>query len=255
LVVHDVEAHSGLENRVIEMVTRISVALADDVLVFSHNQNDALYRRYKKNGIVTHLPYKSYFESYKKNYALRREPNTILFFGTIRKNKGLEVLIKAAELARQTIPSLKVIIAGACDDFSFYEEFMRAPQMYELHIDSIPDEDVGSFFLRSQFLVLPYHDATQSGPLLISLGFNCPVVASNVGGLPEYIQPGDTGLLFEKDNYVQLSETIISLLTHDSLLTHMQEISRDRVIQKFSASNVATELANILRSRHTRTDR
>jgi glycosyltransferase involved in cell wall biosynthesis len=93
---------------------------------------------------------------------------------------------------------------------------------------------------------LPYHDATQSGPLLISLSFNCPVIAADVGGLPEYLSEGKNGLLFKKDSCSDLADKIVHLLTDEVRLRDMQSNSRSLLIDRFSPSTIATELLSVL---------
>ena len=244
-VAHNVVPHSGFGNLFYELFKWLSIRIADDVLVFSKNQSHVLWNKYHIRGLMVPHPYIDFYEHFYRERKIGREPCTILFFGVIRPNKGLEILIQAAEAARNQIPNLKVIIAGECPDFSRYRGSIRTPSMFELHLERIPDEEVGMFFLRSQFLVLPYHDATQSGPLMISLGFNCPVIASNVGSFAEFIDSGETGLLFEKGNSEELAESIVFLLTHMDILKRMQEISRQRVSQNFSVSSVAHRLLDI----------
>ena len=248
LGLHDVVPHSGWGHWIDEVVKRVYIALANDIVVYSVHQRKMLLDVYKRNGTALTLPYKDYYEKLYTDVVPMREKNTLLFFGAIRPNKGLELLIRAAQIVRTAIPDLKIIIAGACDDFGRYAREITIPEMFELHIERIPDEEVGRYFLRSQALVLPYHDATQSGPVVIAYGFGCPVIAANVGSLPEYVQNGETGLIYDSEEPVALTEAIRSLLTNESLLKQMQEHVCEFARDRFNASRIAARLNEVFES-------
>ena len=72
-------------------------------------------------------------------------------------------------------------------------------------------------------VVLPYLSASTSGILLTAYGFAKPVVATNVGCLPEYVENGVTGLLIEPANIEQLATAIVRLLSDDDLRHSMGE--------------------------------
>jgi len=120
-----------------------------------------------------------------------------LFFGYVRAYKGLDLAL--AGLARAKLPELKLWVVG-----EFYED--RAPyerQIAELGLGErvilvdryVPNEAVADYFLAADLVLQPYHSATQSGIAQIAAAFKRPVLATRVGGLPEQIEDGVTGLL------------------------------------------------------------
>jgi len=246
LMLHDVVPHSEFGHWVDEWIKKIQIRFADQIVTFSKNQNDMLFEIYKREGHSIKLPYKDYYERTYSNISIQREENTILFFGTIRPNKGLETLIQAVEIIHNSVPNINLIIAGQCSDFSRYEALIKTSSIYELHIERIHDDVVGAFFLRSQLLVLPYHDATQSGPPLIAYGFGCPVIATKVGGISEYIVDEKTGLLCEKDNPLDLAEKICVLLNDRVRLKRMQEEVTHYVREEYDARKIASKLYSII---------
>lgn len=247
-LLNDAKPHSGNEKPLLDLLTSLALRLCDRIVVFSDDQQSECKAVLNREASVIHLVYPTHYETYYQHHSIQRERWTILFFGTVRQNKGLEILIQAAEIARRSIPGLRVIIAGKCSDFTYYRNYVETPTMFELHLKWIPDQDVGRYFLRSQCSILPYHDATQSGPLLISLAFNCPVIAADVGGLPEYLSEGRNGLLFTKNSCSGLADKIVQLLTDESTLRSMQANSRPLLINRFSPPAVANELLNVLES-------
>lgn len=123
---------------------------------------------------------------------------TLLFFGLVRKYKGLDILLKAFEL----LPAdYQLLIAGeAYDDVDNYTKLISEQARPRIHWKNqfIHSDDVALWFSAADVLVLPYRDATQSGVTASALHFDIPIVASNVGGLSEYIQRGKSGLLVDE---------------------------------------------------------
>lgn len=124
----------------------------------------------------------------------------LLFFGFVRAYKGLMVLLDAMpELVVNRGLKLTLLVAG-----EFYEDketYIR--KINELGISDsvrvldryIANEAVGDYFSAADLLALPYLSATQSGITQIAFVFDVPVVATNVGGLPEVVRDGETGYL------------------------------------------------------------
>lgn len=137
---------------------------------------------------------------------------TVLFFGLIKAYKGLDVLIKAVAMARREIQALKLLIAGEVyGPVEPYQRLIRELGLVdtvEAHYRYISDIEIGRFFRRSQVCVLPYKSATQSGVIATAYSFNLPVIASDVGGLSEYIEEEVTGLLVDPDDPAALAKAL-----------------------------------------------
>jgi len=65
--------------------------------------------------------------------------------------------------------------------------------IFEVHDQFIPDEDIFRYFRRASLLLLPYHEASQSGVVSMGLAFGVPVVATAVGSIPEVVIEGING--------------------------------------------------------------
>ncbi|NLW18981.1 MAG: glycosyltransferase family 4 protein [Candidatus Cloacimonetes bacterium] len=141
-----------------------------------------------------------------------RDP-TALFFGLIKAYKGLDVLLKAVKQARKRVPRLRLLIAG---------EVYGKPEKYLLLIHQlgledavdarfhyISNDEIADIFNQAQVCVLPYKSATQSGVIASSYSFGVPVIASDVGGLSEYIDVEKTGLLVPPNNPEALAGALI----------------------------------------------
>ena len=136
-----------------------------------------------------------------------------LYFGKIEDRKGIEYLIQAGNVLNEKYGDRFLIrIYGNCNTWSKYESLFKSTKCFELKIRRIENEEIPNLFSTSHYLILPYKDVTQSGPLLISYYYNVPVIASNHDGFREYIKHGVTGFLFETQNYKSLAYTMEEII-------------------------------------------
>lgn len=141
-----------------------------------------------------------------------RSGNRILFFGKVRKYKGLDVLLEAMPKALSAV-SCELVIAG-----EFYDSFDKyRSRIRELGIEEnariinryIPNEEVAQFFEQADVLVLPYISASQSGVARIAFSNALPIIASDAGGLSETVTENVNGLLFPARDSQALANCII----------------------------------------------
>ena len=132
--------------------------------------------------------------------GLRPDDKVLLFFGYIREYKGLDILLRAMKFVLANF-QVKLLVVG-----EFYEKPQKYYQIVEeegiadfviFRDEYVPSEEVGVYFSASDVVVLPYKSATQSGIVQIAYNFNKPVIATNVGGLPEVVLDGKTGFIVE----------------------------------------------------------
>ena len=151
-------------------------------------------------------------EMAREKLTLPRHAKIILFFGFVRKYKGLRFLLDALPTVRDRIPEIKLLIAGDFyDDKQSYLdriEELGIGDIVHVHDTYIPDREVGTFFFASDLVVLPYTSATQSGIVQIAYGFNRPVVVTAVGGLPEVVRDGKTGYVVPPEDTKELADAI-----------------------------------------------
>jgi len=138
--------------------------------------------------------------------------NYLLFFGLIRKYKGLELLLKAMPYIIQQIKDIKLIIAGEFySDKEKYFALLNELRIIEhVHIVNrfIPSEEVKYFFSLADLVVQPYLSATQSGITQIAYHFEVPMVVTDVGGLAELVPDGKVGYVVPVD-YKQVAKAVI----------------------------------------------
>ena len=124
----------------------------------------------------------------------------LLFFGVIAYYKGLDLLIDAVEqLAAEGITNLRLTIAGKGPHWDECAKRIKTPELYRLEVRYIADEELPDLMAGHHFMVLPYRDASQSGPQTIALNYHLPVIVSDVEGLSDFVENGRTGWVFRRE--------------------------------------------------------
>lgn len=135
--------------------------------------------------------------------GLDPEASYLLFFGFIRKYKGLDLLLKSFAHSGLAGKNVKLIIAGEYyEDAAPYKELIQQLNLGESVVernDFIPNQEVATYFSASDLVVQTYHSATQSGVTQIAYHFNKPMLVTNVGGLSETVPDREAGYVCERD--------------------------------------------------------
>jgi glycosyltransferase involved in cell wall biosynthesis len=198
----------------------------DEVVVMSEKVMEDLkiFDATKPVQLIQHPLYDNFGEKIskelaRKNIGINTEEKIILFFGFIRKYKGLDILLEAlAILKTKGNTNFKVLIAGEFyeDKKPFDEQIARLglQDMLILKTDFIPDSEVRNYFCAADMVIQPYRNATQSGVTPLAYHFEIPMIVTNVGGLPSLVPDGKVGLVSEP-NAAAIAEKIEEYFTKD----------------------------------------
>ena len=160
-----------------------------------------------------------------------REPNepTVLFFGRIWPYKGLQYLIEAEPAITRRVPDARIVIAGCGEDFARYRRLMSDPGRFEVRDYFVPRRERDELFRRASVVVLPYVNATTSAVIPIAYAHRKPVVVTDVGGLPDAVEDGRTGLVVPPRDPVALAGALVRLLRDDALRREYGEAARRKL--------------------------
>lgn len=140
-------------------------------------------------------------EEARRHLGIDLSKKVILFFGFIRKYKGLDLLLEAMALLKHDQPDLRLLIAGEFyDDRKMYEEQIEKLQIKDqliLKTNFIADSEIKYYLCAADLVVQPYRNATQSGVTPLAYHFEIPMLVTNVGGLPAMVPDGIAGLVTE----------------------------------------------------------
>ena len=107
-------------------------------------------------------------------------------------------------------------------------------------------EELYGYLLSSDLAVCPYVDATQSGVIMTAYATSLPVVATRVGGLPEMVEDGITGLLVNPKDEKDLANAILKIVSSDSILNQYKENVKQAVLNgAFSWDKIADQYLEI----------
>jgi glycosyltransferase involved in cell wall biosynthesis len=230
---HDLDPHVGVRfPALIRLWNRLMLRSVDRVLV--HGQ---LYRqRLLAQGVapqrVVAVPLLHGFLSYEAGRAVEAlEPADgtdepwALFFGRLEQYKGVGTLLEAAQLAQQAgRPPLRLILAGQGELASLWNGPL--PAGVEVRQRRIDDAEAVDLFRRCGLLVLPYLDATQSALVAAAYAFRKPVIVTQTGALPEYVQEGVTGWIVPPGDAAALAQALHSALADPARLAAMGAAGR-----------------------------
>ena len=167
------------------------------------------------------------------------EPHTVLFFGRIWAYKGLQHLIRAEPIVSERVGDVRFIIAGTGEDFGQYERLMVNPERFEVHNSYVSAALRDELFERASVVVLPYLEASQTGVVPLAYAHGRPVVASAVGGLPEAVDHGVTGLLVPPADEHALGGAIADLLCDDRRRAAMGAAGRAKLDREWGDEALA----------------
>ncbi len=139
----------------------------------------------------------------RKHLGLPENEKIILFFGFIRRYKGLDLLLQAMADERIKQAGIKLLVAGEFyEDEKPYQELIEKSGIKDqliLRTDFIPDAEVKYYLCAADAVIQPYRNATQSGVTPLAYYFEKPMIVTNVGGLPSLVPDEKAGLVVEPE--------------------------------------------------------
>ena len=227
-------------------------------LIFSHTSfinlfsksQTKLFLEHNKNKITYTIPLslKSFGNI---NVEKRKDCIVFLIFGNICYEKNIELLITAAcNIYERGIRGFKISINGMCDNWNFYLNEIRYPEIFEIDIRLIDNNEIPKLFSESHYLVQPYRIVSQSGPLKIAFNYNLPIICSNLAGFSDEVIPNINGFLFESCNVKSLENLLIQCLDKSSLdyrlLCERMKTNTEKKYSNFSLSKMYLNMFNDL---------
>src|SRR5450432_4626302 len=201
---------------------------------------------------VPHPLYDNFGEKISKEEAreklnINKKDKVLLFFGFIRKYKGLDILLESMKILKKapSTQNIKLLIAGEFYEYEKnYRELLSDPAIKDnliIHTQFIPDSMVKYYLCAADCVVQPYRNATQSGITPLAYHFEKPMIVTNVGGLPSLVPHEKVGLVADP-NPKDIAEKIVKYfqLGENYFLPHLREEKK-----KYSWNNMVQAILKL----------
>ena len=234
-------------------------AHADKVINQAHVNQETLLRDYGVSPdrlvYIPHGHYMDYAEPATREESraylkLPEDRPVILFFGQIKKVKGVGVLIRAMRQVVQAHPDVLCLIAGKVwhDDFSKYQALIDSLGLQEFirtDIRFIDDDEIKYYFNAADMVALPYLQIYQSGVVLLAYAYETPVVATTEGELVMVVRDKETGLLVPSGDETALAEALNWYLDHPQEAAAFAHAGKKDLSVRLSWDRIARDIAEI----------
>lgn len=245
---YDYRSHKGIYTLADKIIVQAKLNIDRINSLFSNVSTKVLYIPH--GNFIDHAKIISK-ENARELLGIDKDKKVLLFFGQIKRVKGLDVLIKAFNeiIKSEDQDNILLIIAGKVwgDNFSVYKELINEVDnsKFRCDIKYIPDDQIAWYYCSADINILPYREVYQSGVVHLSYAYKKPVIATNIGSFPEVIINGETGILVEKDNSNELKNAIISLIDDDEKMKKMGSKGKEYIENNFSWDVITKEIENI----------
>lgn len=187
------------------------------IIVYSNNSlNDILNYTQADKNLIYRINFGNFtsYESIHKDQGLVLPEKYVLFFGTLKKYKGLGVLFDAITKYNSLPKNVKCVVAGAGYDESF--ELMKQNERFVCIQKRLTNAELVRLISDAIVVISPYLTMSQSGIPQTVFVYNKPIIASDLKGFTELLDDSNS-LIFETGNAADLSDKISKILQDDYL--------------------------------------
>lgn len=248
--IHDIESFDKFGEEIDPKKYGKFERLIDQIIVHSDYARASLKKYFpdfpeEKIHIVPHGDSDFLFNHPIEQEAARRKLNLpfdqkiVLFFGQIKKVKGLDVLLKAHAIVRDKMPNVKLLVVGKPwkveqDEFDKIVAEKKLEPDCILNYSYVPNEIIPDYFAAADVVTLPYREIYSSGVMIRSLDYSAAIVASDLDTFKKIIVDGENGVLFKNEDEHDLAEKIMSLLNDEEKMKKLRVNAKKTADEKFS---------------------
>jgi glycosyltransferase involved in cell wall biosynthesis len=225
----------------------------DAFIVLSNSSREILKSYGIKEGriFVVPLPPAPGFSDLPDNE--NKSAQVVLFMGWLQKRKGLDILIKAMSDVWKEFPQakLKMIVQEVKWEQEYggmIAEMLKSlpAQRYEYSAGQKDFSEIKSAISHASVIVIPEQWENMS-PLLVieAMQSGKAVVASRIGGIPEYVKDGETGFLAEYSNPAEFAKKILTLLKDNKLTRSMGRRAAESIRSFYDSARIPEKLLEI----------
>ena len=190
-------------------------------------------------------------EEARKKLNLPLDKKIIMFFGQIKKVKGLDILVKAFNIVGKNFQDANLLIVGKPwkVDLNEYLNLIEdeLKDRVILRANFIPNEEVPFYFASADIVVLPYRKIYNSSVILRAFDYGSAVIASDLDTFKEFIEEGETGYLFKSENAESLAEKINDLISSPKKIETIKNNAKNFVEENFSKREINLQMNKVFK--------
>lgn len=242
----DVENYYPFQSKIGQKLIRSGLNLCDGLIAVS-NESARQLREITPNAKISIIPNAIDvtdfdFKTEKKSENFVR----LLFVGAIGKLKGERDLIKALAMLRDKNLNLKVSFLGyGAESLKSYCDELKITDFIEF-LGAVSLEERLGFFEKADVFVLPTYAEAMPMSVIEAMAAGLPVISTNVGGIPELIEDGENGFLFECGDVSALAEKILLLAEDKNLRQKVGKKAREKARKQFDLDQYTEKLRDFL---------
>ena len=225
--VHDPVPHTGERNWRKTFARHVAFRRAQAFVLYNAAARESFASHYAIDAARVHVTRFGPYDVIRawSSPAAGAPHKTVVFFGRLSPYKGLEDFYRAIPLINRRIPDARFLVAGRpIEGYTPPHPPVLPPPG---HIDVIErylaGAEAAALLRDASVVVCPYRDASQSGVVLSAFAFNVPVVATDVGGLPEYVLPERTGLVVPSGDAQAIADAVCRILLDRALAGRLRD--------------------------------
>lgn len=219
--IHDI---NSFDKKASSFIEKNCFKYIEGIIVHNQSSLDTLNNKFQLSIPTVIIPHGNYlpFISDSNEPIKATGKFRLLFFGQIKKVKGLDILLQALSLLKKNNYQIELTIAGKSwkSDLNVYKQMIRNLNIEDIvktDFRYIPDDEVSGFYHNCDLVVLPYRVIYQSGVLLLTLSYGKPVLCSDLQPFKEIITHNENGFLFESENPEDLAIKIQKIIRNKDL--------------------------------------
>lgn len=215
---------------------------ANKIVVVSKIMNETVDHIIGYDPKTVYIPNGIDYEKFNMESITENNQLSILFIGRLIKVKGVDILIRALPIIKKTIPNIHLFIAGDGSQCKKLKHLTMKLGVAEntTFLGFISGNDKLEMFRSANIFVIPSRFESFGITALEALAAGVPIIASNVGGIPDILDNNKYGMLVESDNSEALAQCIVKLANDLELRNKMIEAGKRRA-KDFSWNDVAKE--------------
>jgi len=197
------------------------------------------------NGVNIKSQDNAYGQNVKVPLTIQNEDRILMTVGRLHEQKGHCYLIQAISKVRKEFPKVKLLVTGEGEEENNLKKLVKSLDLTNEVIFAGLSSDIEEILPMAELFILPSLWEGLPNALLEAMAAGKPVVATKVGGIPEIVVHGETGILIPPRDHDALAIAIIDLLQNRLKAKDMGEAARIRAGKRFSFYKMIEKTENL----------